>query len=52
MNMDEYLDYDPDFEAFFEAVQKRKWESGEYVDHCDGCTVEDCVCCQYYEKEY
>ena len=46
--MDEYDDYeDEQFNAYFEAEQQRKWESGEYVDHCKGCSGEDCCCCQY-----
>jgi len=45
--MDEYLDYDPEFEEFFAADQRRKWESGEYVNHCEGCAGEDCYACAY-----
>lgn len=41
------LDFDNEFEAQFQAQQKRKWASGEYVDHCKGCLGEDCQCCQY-----
>ena len=47
MNEQDFLDYDPEFEEMFQADQARRWESGEYVDHCAECAAEDCPCCQY-----
>ena len=38
------------FEDWFEKEQQRKWDSGEYVNHCDGCAGEDCACCQYNQS--
>ena len=47
MNEMDFLDYDPEFEEYFQRDQARKWATGEYVNHCDGCAGEDCPCCQY-----
>lgn len=51
-----YNDFDEDFNEFdnedfdnawFAKEEARKWESGEYVNHCEDCEGEDCPCCQY-----
>jgi hypothetical protein len=40
-------EFDSDFEQAFQADQARKWATGEYVNHCEGCAGEDCPCCQF-----